>query len=156
MLFRCDKELHCKDGSDEQECRLVVPGIGYNKNLIPLPTKGDEQLYVNVSINIKRIVYIDEDKIFMRIIYNIQKDWYDTLLIFQNLNKDRVNTIFPDDKKRIWVPWINDINIEKFEKVSKTYDGTDEIFKVVPNQNFISKTNSIPSYQSAHLFEVKI
>ena len=57
--------------------------------------KGEMFLYINVSYNIKNIVYIDEDKKFMRIIYNLQKNWFDTLLTFQNLNKHRVNTIFP-------------------------------------------------------------
>ena len=116
--------------------------------------KGNDHLYVNVSLDIKRIVYIDEDKNFIRLIYNIQKDWYDTLLIFQNLNKDRVNSIFPADKNRIWFPWIIDINIESFAKTSKTYDGRDQKFKVVPNENFISKPNSITISKSAHLFEV--
>ena len=116
---------------------MVVPGVGYNKNLIPLPMKGEKFLYINVSYNIKNIVYIDEDKKFMRIIYNLQKNWFDTLLTFQNMNKHRVNTIFPEDKKII-----------------ATFEEDEEIFNVVPNKNFISKENSLTNYQSAHLFEV--
>ena len=67
--WRCDAELNCKDGSDEQECRLVVPNVGYNKNLIPLPMKGDQHFYVNVSYNIKHILYIDENENIIRITY---------------------------------------------------------------------------------------
>ena len=133
---------------------MVVPGVGYNKNLIPLPMKGEMFLYINVSYNIKNIVYIDEDKKFMRIIYNLQKNWFDTLLTFQNLNNHRVNTIFPEDKKIIWTPWITEINVEKFSEITATFEEDEEIFNVVPNKNFISKENSLTNYQSAHLFEV--
>ena len=49
----------------------MVPNVGYNKNLKPLPMKGDQHFYVNVSYNIKHILYIDEDENFIRITYNL-------------------------------------------------------------------------------------
>ena len=82
-MHRCDEEQHCKDGTDEQNCSMVVPDIGYNKHLTPFPIKGDTIFYVNVSYEIKRILFIDENENFMRLIYNIQKDWHDRMLTFQ-------------------------------------------------------------------------
>ena len=35
MTARCDGRAHCRDRSDEANCRLVVPPVGYNKFLVP-------------------------------------------------------------------------------------------------------------------------
>ena len=129
-----------------------MPRVGHNRNIVPFPRDGDKYLYVNTSVDLQRIIYLDEDKGFMRTIFNLQKDWFDIFLTFQNLNKDRVNSIFKEDKDRIWYPLFNERNVEKLDKVSLTFD--DEVFKVVPNEKFHSKPNSITNPHSAHLFEV--
>ena len=35
MARRCDQIVHCRDKSDEKNCRLVVLEEGYKKNIIP-------------------------------------------------------------------------------------------------------------------------
>lgn len=130
----------------------MVPNVGYNKNLKPLPMKGDQHFYVNVSYNIKHILYIDEDENFIRITYNLQKDWYDSSLTFQNLKKDRVNSILEDDKKMLWSSWITFKNNENIDMSKRADD--EEIFIVVPNEEFHFEHNSIVNYQNSLLFEV--
>ena len=49
---------------------MVVPSLGYNKNLIPPPIGDNQDLFVNVSYNIKHILYIDEVENFMRITWS--------------------------------------------------------------------------------------
>ena len=145
--------LHCKDGSDEQECRLVVPSVGYNKFLPPPPMAGDKYLYLNVSYDIRHILYIDEAENFIRITYNLQKDWYDSLLSYQNLKKNSINLIFQEDKKLIWTPWINSDNMESIDKERRSSDV--EILKVVPNDIFKFKHNLKTSFHNALLFKVQ-
>ena len=128
-----------------------MPNVGYNKNLIPPPKTGDKYLYINVTYNFKEILYIDEVKNFIRINYNLQKDWYNTFLTFQNLKKNTENLIFHEDKEMIWTPWIHSNNVESIDKYRRANEM--EIFKVVPNEKFYYKHNSKMDYQNAHLFE---
>ena len=114
---------------------------------------GDQYLYVNVSYDIRHILYIDEVENYMRINYNIQKDWHDSLLTFQNLKKDTVNLIFQEDKDMIWFPWLVSTNMENNEKEKRAND--DEIFKVVPNDDIHFRQNSKSNYHNAFLFEVR-
>ena len=125
--------------------------MGYNKNLIPPPLPGDQTLYVNVSYNFKHILYIDEVENFMRITFNLQKDWYSSFLTFQNLKKDRDNLIFEEDRNMVFLPWIVSKNMENLNKEIRA-DG-EEIFRVVPNEEFNFKYNSKIYYENAHLFE---
>ena len=155
MIFpRCVGKMHCLDGSDEQQCLRVVPSVGYNKFLIPPPLQGSQHLYVNVSWNIKHILYIDENENFMRITYNLQKNWYDAFLTFQNLKQGITNFISDEDKNMIWSPWMNSNNVESMEKQRRADDV--EIFKVVPNNIFQFKHNSVTIVQNSLLFEVSL
>ena len=140
------------DGSDEQECRRVVPNIGYNKLLTPPPLPGDQYLHVNVSLDFRQILYIDEEESFLRITHSVQKDWYDSLLTYQNLKKNKVNLISHDDKIMIWNPWITYKNVENADKTKRT--GEAEKLKVVPNEEFLFKHNSKTDNLNALLFEV--
>ena len=108
-------------------------------------------MYVNISYNFKKILYIDENENFIRISTNLQKDWYDSLLTFQNLKMEKVNSVFQDDMNMIWIPMITMKNIENAEKEKKA--DNEEIFKVVPNDDFEFQHSSNTSYQTALLFK---
>ena len=151
-MFRCDSMLNCKDGSDEQDCHRVLPNIGYNKLLNPPPLPGDEYFYINVSLDYREILYIDEEEGFVRITHSLQKDWYDSLLTYQNLKKHQPNLISEADKNLIWTPWVTFKNIENKDKTKRTDEP--EVFKVVPNKNFHYKHNTKTDNFNAFLFEV--
>ena len=79
--------LNCKDGFDEYDCHRVKPIVGYNKLLAPPPLPGNKYIHVNISLNFRKILYIDEVENFIRITLLQKKEWYDSLLTYQNLKR---------------------------------------------------------------------
>ena len=144
--------LNCRDGSDEEDCRTVVRHVGYNKQLAPSPLPGDQHFYINVSIDFRQILYIDEVENFIRITFSLQKDWYDSSLTFQNLKRDKVNLIPQDDRNMIWEPLITSTNVESADKEKKT----GEIYKVVPNSKFFFNINNKTEINNAFLFIISL
>ena len=60
MEARCDQHHHCRDGSDEKNCRIVhVEREKYLKDKQP-PTEGEEKVRVKVDLHITKILKIDE------------------------------------------------------------------------------------------------
>ena len=146
--------MHCKDGSDEENCHTVVTNKGYNRLHTPPPLPGHQYFVLNVSFDFRQILYIDEVENFFRITFSLKKDWYDSSLTFLNLKRDKVNLISKDDRNMLWDPWINSINIENAEKEKKTAEA--EIYQVVPNREFHFKNSSKTEIYNAFLFEVLI
>ena len=60
MEERCNQLLECRDGSDEDNCNVVVLSKSYNKNVPPI-TRKNEKANVSISLDILKLVDIKED-----------------------------------------------------------------------------------------------
>ena len=136
--------------SDEANCRLVVPPVGYNKFLVPTSADIHQRLSVNISLDFQRILYIDEEEHFIRVTLTLTKYWYNEHLTYQNLKQEAVNQIFQDDKESIWIPFIEFRDQENVDKCLRTEK--EEVLKIVPNVNFRHEPNALTERDNAFLF----
>ena len=59
MDQRCNQLPDCRDKSDERNCNILVLEEGYNKNVPPI--NFNVPVNVSVSMNVLKLVHIDED-----------------------------------------------------------------------------------------------
>ena len=125
----------------------------FSKFLIPQPIGSDRNLFINVSFNIREIVYINEEQQFIRTKKEVFKEWFNSYLTFQNLKQNATNLINSDDKNLMWFPSFSDVNVEDNKKCIQTKEV--ELLKVVPHKDFKFSLNSNTEPLNAFLFKVQ-
>ena len=124
----------------------------FSKFLIPQPIGNDRSLFINVSFNIREIVYINEEQQFIRTKKEVFKEWFNSYLTFQNLKQNATNLINSDDRNLMWFPSFSDVNVEDKRKCIQTKEV--ELLKVVPHKDFRFSLNSNTEPLTAFLFKV--
>ena len=71
---RCNQLPECRDHSDEKNCKILNLGDGYNKNIPPFSVE-EMIVSVNVSIDLLKLVDIDEADYSIEIQYSIFLKW---------------------------------------------------------------------------------
>ena len=104
MAERCNQLPKCRDESDERNCQILVLKQGYNKRVPPI--KSDQgPVDVSVSIDLLKVVDIDEDDYSIEIQFKIKMKWIENRATYQNLkNKDSLNALPQEDFEMLWLP----------------------------------------------------
>ena len=110
MSKRCDQTPHCRDKSDEENCKQIIMD-NYNKNIVPFTVKqsNDEigPVKVNISANILEILKINEVEQSFQLKFTLLLNWYDHRLIFHNLKKSRIsNSPTREEVDKLWIPGV--------------------------------------------------
>ena len=103
MEERCDQIPDCNDESDENNCNILVLRNGYNKNVPPI--NSSDPVNITISMNVLKLVDIDEDDYSIEIQFEIIIRWKDIRATFQNLkDRDSLNALTQSDYERLWLP----------------------------------------------------
>ena len=122
MDLRCNRITDCPDSSDEKGCGILkIDKSTYIKEYPPIAVDANYEpikLPVNVSIDIKKILDIDEIEGIFRVAFDLHTVWVDKRLRYMNLKEsENLNTLTESEKQDIWTPAILFSNTENKNKV---------------------------------------
>ena len=110
LLPRCNQLTDCADKSDEIDCNMLVIGNGYSRMVPPIKLAPDKTLIpitVDVSIELLKIVEIEEENHAIEFQYEIIMKWRDNRLAYHNLKRDTSLNALPEaDFKKLWLPLV--------------------------------------------------
>ena len=99
MTKRCDQMFDCRDYSDEMGCQMLHLKPNYRKTIPPRDAS------VNVSIDILKIVSIEEITHSTNIQFQVTLEWQDDRMFFHNLKeKSSLNKIEDSYIGELWLP----------------------------------------------------
>ena len=87
---RCNQLPDCRDESDEKNCNIIFLKEGYNRNVPPIRVKHGKKDAVNVSVSmdVLKIVDVDEENFSIDIQFAIALEWVENRATYLNLKTD--------------------------------------------------------------------
>ena len=107
MEQRCNQLPHCRDTSDEIGCDILNLKNSYNRNIHPIRSINGSKVAVdvNTSIDIFKLVDINEEDYSIEIQLQISMVWRENRVTYQNLKaNDSLNALTQEDIQRLWLP----------------------------------------------------
>ena len=103
MDQRCNQLLDCRDKSDEENCNILVFEKSYNKNVPPI--NSSDPVNVTLSIDLFRLVDIDEEDYSIEIQFEIMLRWKENRIRYHNLKKTTaLNALTQENIQKLWLP----------------------------------------------------
>ncbi|XP_042236818.1 uncharacterized protein LOC121876027 [Homarus americanus] len=110
--LRCNLRYDCEDGSDEDECEVVVMKGGYQKHLAPAGS-GGSLLTVTPSVTLARVASVDEINQAITLELELSLAWKDDRLVFKHLGVTTEGGLLSQaEMGQVWLPRHQLTNLE--------------------------------------------
>ena len=121
--------------------------------MIPPPPLGNEpNLVIHISIDIDKIIDINENDGYFKTKLTIVRKWVNSQITFQDLKRNPTkNKISEEDWDSMWIPWTVFENIEDRDDWKKT-DVRDSMI-IIPNQEFHYQMDDHTNFRKTRLFK---
>ena len=114
FAYRCDRTYNCHDGSDEDDCRLMIIDDSYQPHIPPPPldpSSATDKANIALGVNIKNILEVSEVHSILEVQFQLKMVWRDPRLVFWNLKEgDLINIASKDEAHTIWHPEVVVVN----------------------------------------------
>ena len=101
MEERCDQITHCRDESDEDNCKLIVFNDNYNNKVPPFTVNPDKSLVpvkVKVSTSLMNVLAISEFSHTIDLKLGITLEWYENRVLYHNLKTKKALNVLSDSE----------------------------------------------------------
>ena len=127
---RCNEQIDCSDGSDEENCSLISIPSSYNKAKSPGIKTENSSFEIEIQTNIATIDSIDTVSMVVTSTIEVVLRWFDDRLLFENLFPDKDNLVPFESTKQLWTP-LNNLVHENAIVGKITHDNEYEL-KIIP------------------------
>lgn len=109
--YRCNLRYDCQDGSDEDECDIVVVNSAYRRHLPPRGLR-DTALELLPTLVLTRVASVDDMEMALDLEFIVAQTWRDDRVLFRHLHVANKTLIPEREVSKIWTPRIQILNVE--------------------------------------------
>ena len=129
----------------------MVYKTSYSKDIPPPPKKNRDKSDIFLSVDIERILKIDEIGEVFKVKFKLYLTWMDARLSYRNMKQNaNLNVLRGDAQKKLWTPETIFSNTEDSDR--SKIDG-ESLIRALPNEENLYRTSDKSETQTVQYFQ---